>query len=78
MNAALKTGLLFQAFQFGIMTIVGLVWLFTHFQISGIVIMVFVLICLNLGSLILIISGVVNSKNEQRSYRERHCTCPEK
>ena len=64
MNTALKVGLLFQAIQFGLIGIAGLVWILTKINITPIAVLIFMWVGLNVGSLILIVNGMLadNSK----------------
>jgi hypothetical protein len=62
MNTALKVGLSFQALQFSILIGAVLVWALSKLAITGLGVMIFILVSLNLASLVLIISGMVNQK----------------
>ena len=58
MNTALKVGLWFQAIQLTILGACGLIWLFLQLHITELGIILFMWISMNIGSLVLIISGI--------------------
>ena len=70
MNTTLKVGLIFQAIQFGLIGTAGLVWLLTKLQITEIGIIIFMWVCLNIASLVLIINGTMKEtkKENPREY----------
>jgi len=70
MNTTLKVGLIFQAVQFGLLGTAGLIWLLSKLQITEIGVIIFMWVCLNIGSLVLIINGVMRG-NERPQNRVR-------
>jgi hypothetical protein len=59
MNTALKVGLIFQAVQFGLIGLAGLVWVLSKINITPIAVLIFMWVCLNIGSLVLIVNGML-------------------
>ena len=70
MNTTLKVGLIFQAVQFGLLGTAGLICLLSKLQITEIGVIIFMWVCLNIGSLVLIINGVMRG-NERPQNRVR-------
>ena len=69
MNTNLKIGLAFQAIQFAILIGAGLTWLLLHLDITFIGIAIFLWIGLNIGSLILIINGAMQPKENKNRFQ---------
>lgn len=59
MNTALKVGLWFQAIQLTILGVCGLIWLFLQMHITELGVIIFMWISMNIGSLILILLGIL-------------------
>jgi hypothetical protein len=64
MNTSLKIGLIFQAIQLGLIGFAGLVWVLTKINITPIAILIFMWVCINIGSLILIVNGMLQDNSK--------------
>ena len=62
MNTALKVGLTFQAVQFSLVIGAVLVALLMQLSITGVGVMIFMWICLNIASLALMVIGAMKEK----------------
>ena len=71
MNTTLKIGLYFQALQFSIISIAAIIWAIAKFQITEITILIFMWVCVNIGSLVLIVNGAVKEPERKHEMYPR-------